>query len=528
MTTTAIERLRAESCITIGELIKNSVDEIVARWETRTREEHPDANRLHREILIDNLPGFLKKLGESLAKAGQELEDPRSEAIEHGDQRWDNGWSITELVRDYQIMRMVLIDFLEEGLQRQLTTREMLVLNLTIDDAIAAAVAAFATAQTAPTNIADGSRSQALDLLLGVLGAVGHELRNSLAPLTNSLEILRLARSDEAQLEYVQQVMGRQLQMLNRLVGDLMDLARLARGKMSIVRDRVDLAAIVRACAEDRRGVIAAAGITLRVEVPTLSIWTFADETRLSQAIGNLIDNARKFTDVGGAVAVRLQIVDARKALISVHDTGAGIDPAFLPRIFEAYAQAEQPLGGSRGGLGLGLALVKGVVELHGGSVAAASNGPGTGATFTIELPLLDASASAVDVPGEQPHRQPRRVLIIEDNSDSAESLKMYLELQGHLVSVANSGPEGISKATSERPDVVVCDISLPEMDGYAVAAELRRSVSPPTLIIALSGCSPRPDPEAEADRVFDYYLLKPADPGRLADLLSAKTGTSG
>jgi CheY-like chemotaxis protein len=212
--------------------------------------------------------------------------------------------------------------------------------------------------------------------------------------------------------------------------------------------------------------------------------------------------------------------------VIAIRDTGIGMEAAVLPKVFEAYTQADQSVNRSRGGLGLGLALVKGVVELHGGTVTAASAGPGKGATFTIDLPLvqIDMPNPAGDQAESVPVVKPRRVLIIEDNRDSADSLKVFLELHGHTVVTAVSGQEGIKAAETMQPEIVICDVGLPGMDGYAVAAELRKSLSPPPdLIIAVSGHGARKGQDGEPDQLFDYYLLKPADPSRVARLLSAE-----
>jgi signal transduction histidine kinase len=422
---------------------------------------------------------------------------------------------------------MVIAEYLEESLDRRLESRESLVLNVAVDDAIASAVAAFAATQTALAAAATATRSEALDLLFNVLGVVGHELRNPLAPLTNSLEILRMSDGNAVQVEKTRQMMARQLLVLSRLVEDLMDLPRLARGKMSLVSNQVDLARLVRACAEDRRRSLEAAGLALAVDVPLGPIWTIGDEARLTQVFGNLLGNAQKFTDRGGAVTVRL-VMAGDRAVITVRDTGIGIEPTVLPRVFEAYTQADGSFARSRGGLGLGLALVKGVVELHGGSVTAASDGPGTGTAITVELPLIESASG----PTTQAFASPtpvkaRRVLIIEDSPDSAESLKLYLELHGHTVTVARSGSEGLRLAVMSKPEVVICDVGLPGMDGYAIAAELRRLVSPPHLIVAVSGHGPRSGPDNEPDKVFDYYLLKPADPDRVSRLIAADSHPS-
>lgn len=521
--TTSISRLRAESHVAIGDVIERSTEEIISQWAARAKEEQPTAQRVHHDVLVDHLPAFLAQLGRSLATAGDDSAGARQEAEEHGDQRWDNGWSVTELIRDYQILRVVLPEFLEEALGRRLASRESLVLNVAIDDAVAAAVAAFAVSQTSPGTSPTTTRSEALDLLFNVLGVVGHELRNPLAPLTNSLEILRMAGSDPVQIELTRQMMWRQLLVLSRLVEDLMDLPRLARGKLSLVRKPVDLARLIRTCAEDRRQGLEAAGLALVVDVPAAPVWTVGDEARLTQVFGNLLGNAQKFTDHGGTVTVRLTAVGGR-ARITVLDTGIGIEAGMLPRVFEAYAQADDSLTRSRGGLGLGLALVKGVVELHGGTVAAASDGRGAGTAVTVELHLADpASGHTADNAAPPTPVKRRRVLIIEDNPDSAESLKVYLELHGHSVVVAHTGADGLKLASATVPEVVICDVGLPGMDGYAVAAELRRLLSPsPTLIVAVSGHGPRRGPDNEPDKVFDYYLLKPADPDRVSRLFAA------
>jgi signal transduction histidine kinase/ActR/RegA family two-component response regulator len=523
--TTTISHLRKESHVAIGDIIERSTDELISRWADRAKQEQPTAQRVHHDVLVDHLPAFLAKLGRSLATAGDDSLGPKREAEEHGDQRWDNGWSVIELVRDYQILRVVLVEFLEEVLGRRLESRESLVLNVGIDDAIASSVAAFAASQTTPGTSATTTRNEALDLLFNVLGVVGHELRNPLAPLANSLEILRMGCADPAQIENARQMMARQLLVLNRLVDDLMDLPRLARGKMSLDLKQIDVVRLVRACADDRRKGLEAAGLALVVDVPDGPVWAVGDEARLTQVFSNLLGNSLKFTDRGGTVTVQLTAIGNR-AQVTVQDTGLGIEASMLPRVFEAYAQADGSLARSRGGLGLGLALVKGVVELHGGSVVAASDGPGTGTAVTVELPIAkSASEPTAGSHAAASPVKPRRLLIIEDNPDSAESLKLYLELHGHTVMVARTGADGVKLAAATSPEVVICDVGLPDMDGYAVAAELRRLVSPvPSLIVALSGHGPTKGSNDEPDKVFDYYLLKPADPDRVSRLIAANS----
>jgi two-component system CheB/CheR fusion protein len=240
-----------------------------------------------------------------------------------------------------------------------------------------------------------------------------------------------------------------------------------------------------------------------------------------------LLGNAAKFTDRGGEVTVRLTVDGARRAaVLTVTDTGIGVDPQLLPKLFEAFVQADRSVERSRGGLGLGLALVKGIVELHGGTVGAVSKGAGAGSTFTVELPLIDVESPEPTGDERQPEPARRRVLVVEDNEDSAESLKMYLEILGHDVTVAHSGPDGVERARVLSPDVVFCDIGLPGMSGHAACAEMRKQPGlERTLFVALSGYAAAHDqPEQNG---FDLHLLKPVDLSRVARIIAEHQSTS-
>jgi signal transduction histidine kinase/CheY-like chemotaxis protein len=519
--------LRAEPHTTVGAVVLRDAGLIVERWARRAVEEEAAAKRVHHEVLLDHLPTFLWELGRGLGgAAGDEFRHCRSADV-HGDQRWVAGWSIDELVRDYQLLRVVVIEHLDEALGRPISTREILAVGVYIDDAIAASVSAFAACQTAEPRPADPRPAPlggVRDDLLGVLGVLGHELRNPMAPIGNALQILNVAGADPSAVERARSLMDRQLRVMTRLVDDLLDLPRLARGKMGLKPERLDLRTLVRDVADDRRGAFEAAGIALSVELPAEPLFTAGDVARLSQVFGNVLGNALKFTDHGGTVRVRLSADAAGKVgVCSVRDSGIGIDPLLLDQVFEPFVQADRSVERSRGGLGLGLALVKGLVELHGGTVRAASAGAGTGTEVTVELPLIDLAADAGRPAGDgAAAAPPRRVLVIEDNADSAESLKMYLELLGHGVTVAHSGADGIAAAKAEAPDVIVCDIGLPGMSGHAVCARLRPLPAlAGTLFVALSGhAADGPEGKAKGDG-FDLYLLKPVDPQRLAEVIA-------
>lgn len=520
--------LRAEPHPSIGNIIQRDAAVLVTHWAERAKADQSTAARVHHDVLVDHMPVFLWELGRSLAAT----DFPSSPSIDrvaevHGDQRWETGWSLAEVVRDYQILRVVLVQYLEQELERPLESRETMALSVAIDDAIGASVTAYTASlvvaadrsSTPPT--AEASSEE----LLAILGLLGHELRNPLAPLGNGIQLLKVAANNPAQLEKTRLLMERQFKVITRLVEDLMDVPRLARGKLSLRRDRLDLTALIRECAEDRREALSGAGIRLVLELPEGPTWTSGDSTRLAQAVGNLLTNAQKFTDRGGEVHVGLRAHPGRRvAEVCVRDSGIGIETTFLPKVFESFMQADRSVDRSRGGLGLGLALVKGIIEHHGGNVRAASDGPGTGAEFIFELPLIDhqqdiAPASLATCSTVAPLR---RILLIEDNRDSAESLRMYLELLGHEVSVAHSGPEGVNAAADALPDVVVCDIGLPGMDGVDVCRALRALPKlTHTLIIALTGHGSGTTRERIPDAGFDAVLLKPVDPEQLARIMA-------
>jgi signal transduction histidine kinase/ActR/RegA family two-component response regulator len=355
------------------------------------------------------------------------------------------------------------------------------------------------------------------------LAVLSHELRNPLTPIRNSLYVLERIPPGGEQARRAHDIIDRQVTHLTRLVGDLLDVTRITNGKVQLQRERLEVNELVRRTVEDHASMLAAAGLRLELEEHPEPIWVRGDRTRLAQVIGNLLQNATKFTPVGGQVTVAMD-VQCVAALVRVRDTGPGIAPEVLPRLFEPFSQADMALDRSKGGLGLGLALVKGMVELHGGSVSGESNGVGQGATFTIRLPLDVLPAQpAVDRRGVEGGEARRRVLIIEDNVDGADSLREVLEMAGHRVEVAYSGAQGIEKAQAFVPEVILCDIGLPEMDGYEVARRLRedREVSGAHLI-ALTGYAQPEDVAKALEAGFDEHIAKPPDPGVLERAVGA------
>ncbi|WP_437661425.1 PAS domain S-box protein [Sorangium sp. So ce1182] len=370
------------------------------------------------------------------------------------------------------------------------------------------------------------------------LAMLAHELRNPLGPIRNAVEILRRVAGQQPSLARACGVIDRQASHMARLVDDLLDVSRVARGRIQLRKEHCDLSTLLRQTAEDYRSTLEASGLSLDLELPAEPAWVSGDPTRLSQAVSNVLHNANKFTDAGGWVTVTLSATSESSAAIRIRDTGIGMDPAMLGRMFEPFSQADRGLDRSRGGLGLGLSLVKGVVELHGGTVSAESAGIGQGTEIVLHLPLSRGPGSSPEraAPSSGVDSRSLRILIIEDNQDAAETLQALLIMDGHRVEVALSGHAGVEAARSFRPEVILCDIGLPGgMDGYDVARALRGSAGEgssgkgstgisPSLMIALTGYGQEEDRRRVLEAGFDVHVIKPFDPGSLQELLASLT----
>ncbi|WP_437923623.1 PAS domain S-box protein [Sorangium sp. So ce291] len=370
------------------------------------------------------------------------------------------------------------------------------------------------------------------------LAMLAHELRNPLGPIRNAVEILRRVAGQQPSLARACGVIDRQVSHMARLVDDLLDVSRVARGRIQLRKERCDLSRLLRQTVEDYRSTLEASGLSLDLELPAEPVWVTGDPTRLSQAVSNVLQNANKFTDAGGRVTVTLSATSESSAAIRIRDTGIGMDQAMLGRMFEPFSQADRSLDRSRGGLGLGLSLVKGVVELHGGTVSAESAGIGQGTEIVLRLPLSRGPRSAPEraAPSSGVDSRSLRILIIEDNQDAAETLQALLIMDGHRVEVALSGHAGVEAARSFRPEVILCDIGLPGgMDGYGVARALRGSAgegsagegskgTSPSLLIALTGYGQEEERRRVLEAGFDAHVIKPFDPSSLQELLASLT----
>jgi two-component system CheB/CheR fusion protein len=357
------------------------------------------------------------------------------------------------------------------------------------------------------------------------LGILSHELRNPLAPIRNALHLLDRLPGDSAEASRARAVVKRQTDQLTHLVDDLLDVTRISRGKIQLHRTRLDVDELVRHVAEDHRPLFAPRAVALTLSIEEGRHWVDADPTRLAQIVGNLLQNAAKFSNTRGNVLVEVQQGERADVIVRVSDDGIGIAPELLPHVFEPFTQADQSLQRGMGGLGLGLALAKGLAELHGGRMEARSPGLGRGADFTLALPLMsDSPVAAAAGPSRRPLAR-RRVLVIEDNLDAAETLRGVLEMNDQEVAVAHDGQEGLAKARALNPDVILCDIGLPGLSGYEVARQIRADPSLSPTLIALTGYALADDQRRAFEAGFDHHLAKPFALTELERVLAGSTG---
>ncbi len=364
------------------------------------------------------------------------------------------------------------------------------------------------------------------------LATLAHELRNPLAPVRTGLQILKVAGGTEKGAKALA-MMERQVAHMVRLVDDLMDVSRITRGKVDLRRQRIDLRAALDSALETSRPLIEAAGHEFAVRLPDGPLALDADPTRLAQVFANLLNNAAKYTPEGGRLELAVER-EGGEAVVRVSDTGVGIPADMLPKVFDMFTQVGRSIDRSQGGLGIGLTLVRRLVEMHGGTAAADSPGPGAGSTFTVRLPLAragggPAAGEATDGGRADGAAGRLRVLVVDDNVDGAESLAMLLQMTGHESVTAHTGPTALTAAAFFRPDLVFLDIGLPGLNGYEVAARLRATPGPVRpLLVALTGWGSEEDRRQSRAAGFDHHLTKPVDAAEVARLLRGLTPGAG
>ncbi|HEV8061851.1 MAG TPA: hybrid sensor histidine kinase/response regulator, partial [Gemmataceae bacterium] len=488
--------IRAERHTEVGQLVQGSIDILLETWAYRAIEEQPEAKRVHHATLLDHLRDFLLRLGKSLAESHEaHTKQHFLPATQHGEQRWAAGWSLIEVVRDFQILRLVILEFLDKHLGRPLHSREILAIGLALDEAIGASVFMYVKgrdeylhelektrvrdqeqaaqrlqAQTEALKLADQRKNEFLAML-------GHELRNPLAPIRHVLQIFHLKGVTDIDVQRGQEVIRRQVEQLTRMVDDLLDVSRITLGKLTLQKETVAVSALVATALETVRPLAEAKHHELIVDVPAEEIFLSGDRLRLSQILINLLTNAAKYTDRGGRILLTVMCQE-QQVIFRVCDNGTGISADLLPHIFDPFTQEDRVANRAHGGLGIGLSLVRKLVQLHDGTVDCFSDGPGKGSEFVVTLPLAEPlTASDREMPDELAAGAlglSRSILVVDDNHDSANSLGMLLRLIGHTVQTAYDGASALTQALASPPDVMLLDIGLPGMSGLEVARRVR------------------------------------------------------
>lgn len=355
------------------------------------------------------------------------------------------------------------------------------------------------------------------------LASLGHELRNPLAPIRTSVSLLTHLYPDAAPVARIRDMVERQVKLLTRLVDDLLDVARISQGKLTLQLQHIELHAVMESAVETVQPMLQSRAHHLSLELPTEPLWINGDPVRLAQAIGNLLHNAAKFTNRGGQITLRVSTLPGQRVSIAVHDNGIGITSYNLPRIFNMFAQGATAHDRVHDGLGIGLSLVSTLAHMHGGSVHASSPGIDQGSSFELILPLLSPAASTAAGPTPEPAAMPamartpgnggRRLLLVDDNLDSSEVMGELLTAMGHEVYLANDADRALALARAHQPDVIILDIGMPKVDGYALARMLRAEPAfAHTRLIAHTGFGSAQDRQKTRDAGFDFHLVKPAN----------------
>lgn len=661
--------LRSEQHVKIGLIIQRDAEILIDRWAQRAVWRQPNAARVHHKAFFDRLLSLLQTVGQNLAGRHDVISAPHDALVPgHGKQRWETGWSLPEVVRDYQILRFVLFEHLEEILHRSLDSREYRTIELTFDEAIAADITACLRQrddyaqrlereraehrrhaeemrllwervfQTVGWGIAllrpsdntfqsvnpayarqhgytveeligqplsllfppesrstveaclheadgagyyvyeserlrkDGSRFLALAQTTSItdpsgtvlyrtctfqdisvrkqmerilreqtealkesdqhknsfLAFLAHELRNLLAPIRTSVELFRLLGSPHAYVNQARAILERQVKQMVRLVDDLLDLTRIARGKLELRRTLFAVGQAVTQAVQMVQPLLEAQQHRLSIELPAEPILVEADETRIVQVLANLLGNAAKYTEGGGQISISAAC-EGEEAVLRVRDNGIGIEAEQLGHIFDMFMQVDRSLHRSQGGLGIGLTLVRQLVEQHGGRLSVHSDGAGKGSEFTVRLPAASPHPSQSAAPAAsdpiglaQSAAMSYHILLIEDNEDVRETLAMLLQTLGHRTETAATGPEGVNRALASRPQVVLIDLGLPGLNGFQVNRQIRTALGKSVRLVALTGYAQEEDRQRSRDAGFDAHLSKPVE---LKELNAALSG---
>ena len=505
--------------------LRDLLPTILRQWEDRVRDEAPAAQTREDTILHDNLEHML----EVMAKVLADQTDPRTAVrdlafiTDHGGERAAiASYSLEQMILECQILQEVVLDVVEP--EEFLGHRDRSIVLKYLGEVIRLAAGEYARVQRLVQEDYAHKLERADRTKDEFLAMLAHELRNPLGAISNVAELIDLRTEDQDTLRKPVEILKRQVRHTTRLVDDLLDVSRITGGKFELRKETMDLVEALRRAAETARPKMDVHRHSFTVDLPTGPVWMDADPVRLVQVVGNLLNNAAKYTDPGGAITLSLS-VQGIAAEIHIQDNGNGISPEMLPRIFNLYAQEDRSFTRSSGGLGIGLTLVKTLVEMHGGSVTASSEGPGRGSSFTIRLSVLESAVETPERPVDPLEVRSLKILLVEDNEDAAEIVADILRLFGHQVFVARDGPTAIEIALEVRPGMVLLDIGLPGMDGYEVARALRaRADLAQPRLVALTGYGQEEDRLRSRDAGFDHHLVKPLDLTLLRNILAQGT----
>jgi signal transduction histidine kinase len=497
-------------------------NEILRHWVARVRGEVPAAEGQSRAVILDHIPHLLDQLAGSLEFASAcETEAPAA-AQGHADQRAAlSDYSLDQVVYEYHLLRRVVMDVLEA--ESPLPREAQVAVHDGIDAAIQLATTQYVQLQQGEL------RQRAQELAMAnrareeFLAMLSHEMRNPLAPVMNAVHVMRMIRLENPILQQSLSMIERQMRQMGRLVDDLLDMARITRGKVKLRKEPVEMSVLVERSVETIRPLAQERRHALTVSLPPNPIWLEADPVRIEQVFVNLLTNAVKYTEPGGQIWVTA-VREGDSAVVRVKDTGVGIAPELIPRVFDLFSQGERPIDRSQGGLGIGLTLSRTLVEMHGGTVTVHSDGTGEGSEFVVHLPVGAGLGDRVPggrAEGALSQGRAMRVLVVDDNVDAADSLALLLRLHGHEVNTAHNGQDALEQIHTNGPAVVFLDIGLPGMDGHEVARRLRADEGQPRcLLVAITGYGQDTDREKSREAGFDYHLIKPADPTKVEELL--------
>lgn len=516
----------------LADFLASHSDAILQEWEDFARTLEPAASSMTTKALRNHAAEMLHCIAEDMATSqsrqeeiakshGQEPRTTQTDAGEqHGLARLESNFSIEQLASEYRALRSSVLRLWSEAntSPSQVDLADIIRFNEAIDQLLASSVFSFARASREAMEAEKDRKDQFLAML-------AHELRNPLSPISAAATLLKMSKSDQTVVSNASNIIARQVAHMATLVDDLLDVSRVTRGAIELKQEPLDLRQVIEDAVEQVAPHIQARHHALAVAEPDCPIPLYGDKKRLIQVITNLLTNAAKYTPEGGRITLRIDLYDEQVAIV-VEDNGIGMASNFVPQVFDLFAQAERTSDRTSGGLGLGLALVKSLTELHGGRVSCASAGLGKGSQFTVCLPKRPADESRIDR-----RRTPRidapaagrlKIMVVDDNVDAATMLATVLEAAGHEVRVAHRGREALGQGKADPPDLFVLDIGLPDTDGNDLARELRAQPETSTaVLIALTGYGLEQDRERSSAAGFDHHLVKPVDTAMLYRILA-------